>query len=106
MAGSPERLTATAIAGLSTALPHWRLVDGDTAIQRELKFRNFRQAFDFMTEIAAEADAADHHPDWSNSYNRVSICLTTHSVGGLSERDIRLAEAIDAAAIRLGATTT
>lgn len=103
MTASPSRLTPEQVDGLAQSLPLWRVVDDGKAIRRLLKFRDFRQAFGFMTEIAAVADAADHHPEWSNTYNRVDIRLTTHDAGGLSERDIRLAEAVDAAAARFGA---
>ncbi|MGV6875677.1 4a-hydroxytetrahydrobiopterin dehydratase [Pseudochelatococcus sp. B33] len=103
MAASPSRLTPEQVDGLAQSLPQWHVVDDGKAIRRALKFRDFRQAFAFMTAIAAVADETDHHPDWSNSYNRVDISLTSHDAGGLSERDIRLAEAIDAAAARFGA---
>lgn len=62
---------------------------------REFRFTDFRDAFGFMTQVALLAEKFDHHPEWSNVYNKVSIALTTHDVGGLSERDIQMAEAID-----------
>jgi 4a-hydroxytetrahydrobiopterin dehydratase len=68
------------------------------AITRYFKFSDFAEAFAFMTRVAAVAEAADHHPDWSNSWNRVEIALTTHSAGGLTRRDIELARAIEALA--------
>ncbi|MFC0219083.1 4a-hydroxytetrahydrobiopterin dehydratase [Pseudochelatococcus lubricantis] len=103
MTASPLPLTPGQVAGLAETLPLWRVTDDGKAIRRELRFRDFRQAFDFMSAIAAAADEQDHHPDWSNSYNRVAIRLTTHDAGGISARDIRLAEAIDAAAASFGA---
>ena len=77
-------------------LPAWRAHDGDRpAITRTLKFADFNAAFGFMTRVALMADKMDHHPEWSNVYNRVDILLTTHDAGGLSERDVALAEAIE-----------
>ena len=79
-------------------LPAWRLREDGLAIERELRFTDFGEAFGFMTRVAITADKADHHPEWSNVYNRVVITLTTHDAGGLSARDVALAEAIDAMA--------
>jgi 4a-hydroxytetrahydrobiopterin dehydratase len=79
-------------------LPKWA-TDG-TALSQDLTFPDFRRAFAFMTDVAAKADEMDHHPEWSNVYNRVSIRLTTHDVGGLTEKDVILARHIDAAAIQ------
>jgi 4a-hydroxytetrahydrobiopterin dehydratase len=77
-------------------LPHWDY-DGETrGIRRTLSFADFAEAFAFMTRVAIMAEKADHHPEWFNVYNRVEILLTTHDAGGLSERDILLAKAIDA----------
>ncbi|MFT3996493.1 MAG: 4a-hydroxytetrahydrobiopterin dehydratase [Asticcacaulis sp.] len=91
-------LSSEQIEALSATLPLWRIEDGRAAIVREMRFSDFSQAFDFMTEVAGVAEVMDHHPEWSNVYNKVSIRLTTHDVGGLSDRDIALATAIDAAA--------
>jgi 4a-hydroxytetrahydrobiopterin dehydratase len=78
------------------ALPAWRLREDGLAIERELKFADFNEAFGFMTRVALLADKHDHHPEWSNVYNRVAITLTTHDAGGLSARDVKMARAIDA----------
>ena len=86
-------LSPAELAELSQTLPLWAL-DGKT-ISREFKFVDFKQAFAFMTEIAAEADRLDHHPEWSNVYNRVSIRLTTHDSGGVTLSDVELARFID-----------
>lgn len=90
------KLTPQVIAELSRDLPDWQC-DGRT-LARDFKFRDFKTAFAFMTEVAAEADRADHHPDWSNVYDKVSIRLSTHDAGGLTDKDVALAQFIDAAA--------
>jgi len=77
------------------ALPLWQLDAARQKIHREFKFSGFSAAFGFMTRVALAAQAADHHPDWSNSYNKVSITLSTHDAGGLTAKDITLAAAID-----------
>lgn len=66
------------------------------SITREFKFKDFSETFGFMTRVALLADAADHHPEWSNVYNRVTILLTTHDCDGLSKRDVDLAGKIEA----------
>jgi len=81
-------------------LTEWRPAEGRDAIARSLKFRNFAEAFGFMAEIALVAEKMDHHPEWSNVYNRVEILLATHESGGVTERDVKLAEAIDKAAAK------
>jgi 4a-hydroxytetrahydrobiopterin dehydratase len=71
----------------------WRYEDN--ALHREFTFTNFKEAFAFMTSIAEMAEAADHHPDWSNSYNTVAIALTSHDKGCVTQRDSSLAEQIN-----------
>jgi len=90
------KLTETARADLLARHPEWSLEDGRDAIVRSFRFADFSQAFAFMTRVALLAEAQDHHPEWSNVYNRVTIALTTHDAAGLSERDARMAAAIDA----------
>ncbi len=77
------------------SLQGWKRADKRDAIEKNFKFRNFNRAFGFMTEIALMAEKMDHHPEWSNVYNRVNITLTTHDAGGLSHKDIELARFID-----------
>ena len=77
-------------------LPEWDHDDARDAITRNFTFDDFSQAFAFMTQVALLAEKADHHPEWSNVWNRVDILLTTHDAGGLSGRDIDMARAIDA----------
>jgi 4a-hydroxytetrahydrobiopterin dehydratase len=90
----PERIGAK--KALET-LPLWKQAAGRDAITRSLKFKDFAEAFGFMAEIALVAEKADHHPEWSNVYNRVDILLATHESDGVTERDVKLAEAIDEA---------
>ena len=77
-------------------LADWSLAANRDAIRKSFKFRNFVEAFGFMTQVALLAEKADHHPEWSNVYNKVEILLTTHDADGLSARDVALAKAIDA----------
>jgi len=91
-----ERLDDAARARLATELPAWSLVEGRDAIRRTFRFRDFGEAWGFMARVALLAEAQDHHLEWSNVWNRVEILLSTHDAGGLSERDLRLARAIDA----------
>jgi 4a-hydroxytetrahydrobiopterin dehydratase len=76
-------------------LTGWRLRDDGLAIEREFRFADFGEAFAFMARVALAAEKADHHPEWSNVWNRVAITLTTHDAGGLSARDVALAATID-----------
>jgi 4a-hydroxytetrahydrobiopterin dehydratase len=78
-----------------SGLPEWHLRDDKLAIVRRFKFADFSQAFAFMTRVALIAEKRDHHPEWANVYNWVEITLSTHDAGGLSQRDIDMAGAID-----------
>lgn len=89
------RLTDDERAAALAGLPDWTLRHDGLAIVRDFKFADFSQAFAFMTRVALLAEKADHHPEWSNVYNRVHITLTTHDAGGLSQRDVAIARAID-----------
>ena len=77
-------------------IPDWTYDEARDAIARRFTFDDFNQAFGFMTRVALIAEKADHHPEWSNVWNRVDILLTTHDADGLSQRDIAMAHAIDA----------
>lgn len=83
-------------SALGRDLPEWAMASGRDALVRRWKFADFSVAWGFMSRVALLAEAHDHHPEWSNVYNRVEIVLTTHDAGGLSARDLRLARAIDA----------
>ena len=88
-------LDAAARAALPATLPAWRLVEGRDAMRRGFRFKDFSEAWGFMARVALLAEAQDQNPVWSNVWNRVEIVLTTHDAGGLSARDVRLAQAID-----------
>jgi 4a-hydroxytetrahydrobiopterin dehydratase len=91
------------VAEALKALPLWAADDGDRpAITRRLTFSDFNAAFGFMTRVALLADKIDHHPEWSNVYNRVTVLLTTHDAGGVTDLDTTMARFIDAAAETLG----
>lgn len=85
---------------IETALKNlrdWEIVADGKAMERRLAFADFPAAFAFMTRVAFLAEKQNHHPDWSNSYRKLTIRLTSHDVGGITERDIRLAESIEQA---------
>ncbi len=91
-----ERLTEAQRAALGTTLPEWSLIQDGAALRRGFRFRDFNEAWGFMGRVALLAERQNHHPDWSNLWNRVEITLSTHDAGGLTDRDVRLAQAIDA----------
>jgi 4a-hydroxytetrahydrobiopterin dehydratase len=93
-----EKLTTAARAQALAGLKGWQEVIGSDAIHKEFKFKDFNQAFGFMTRVALKAEQMDHHPEWFNVYNRVEITLSTHDAGGLTERDVKLATFIDSVA--------
>lgn len=90
-------LDMTAIKAALQTLSGWTPRDGK-AIAKSFRFKTFSEAFGFMARVALAAETAGHHPDWSNSYNRVEISLSTHDAGGVTQKDIDLARAIDALA--------
>lgn len=91
-----QRLSDAERAGLATLLPAWQVVPDRDAIRRELRFRDFSEAWGFMSRVALLAEQHNHHPDWSNVWNSVRLELSTHDAGGLSQKDVALARAIDA----------
>jgi 4a-hydroxytetrahydrobiopterin dehydratase len=91
-----EQLTEEERADALDALDEWDYDEARDAITRSFTFDGFGEAFAFMTRVALIAEKSDHHPEWSNVWNRVDILLTTHDAGGLSHRDVTMAEAIDA----------
>ena len=93
---SIPRLSDSEVAALLTELPDWTLRADGKALERSFKFADFNAAFGFMTRVALYADKHDHHPEWSNVYNRVEITLTTHDADGLSQRDAAMARALAA----------
>jgi len=91
-----RKLDDTERGALLARFPEWTHEPVRDAITRQFRFDDFAQAFGFMASVAILAEKMDHHPEWSNVYNRVDILLTTHDADGLSERDAKLAEAIEA----------
>ena len=88
-----QRLLDADVLAQLTEVPQWKVVEGK--LHREFRFTNFVQAFGFMAQVALLAERRDHHPEWSNVYNRVAIDLTTHDAGGLTALDFDLARAVD-----------
>jgi 4a-hydroxytetrahydrobiopterin dehydratase len=95
---SKPKLDANAIAGALRELDGWVAAADQESIAKIFKFKNFRKAFAFMTEMAIVAEKMNHHPEWFNVYNRVEVKLTTHDSGGVTELDLKLAAAMDEAA--------
>ena len=91
----PKLDTAARAAALKD-LPEWGEADGREAIVRSFKFRDFNAAFAFMTRTALLAEKMDHHPEWFNVYNRIEVTLATHDAGGVTEKDIAMAKAMEA----------
>jgi 4a-hydroxytetrahydrobiopterin dehydratase len=90
-----EKLTGSARKTALGKLNGWSEVAGRDAINRTFKFADFNEAFGFMARAALIAEKLDHHPEWFNVYNKVEVTLSTHDAGGVTERDVKLAEAMD-----------
>ena len=93
-----DRLTETEIHTAMAELSGWTLEEGDLAITQTFQFKNFIEAFGFMSQVALHAEKLNHHPEWSNVYRTVDVRLTTHDCDGLSQLDIKLAKAMNKAA--------
>ncbi|MDC6386660.1 4a-hydroxytetrahydrobiopterin dehydratase [Flagellimonas taeanensis] len=88
-----EKLTDNEIEKALQGLQGWSLNNG--SISKSFKFKDFKEAFSTMTRIAFECEAQNHHPNWENVYNTLNIALNTHDVGGVTQKDIRLAQSIE-----------
>jgi 4a-hydroxytetrahydrobiopterin dehydratase len=90
-----QKLDNAARKSALAKLNGWSDVSGRDAITRKFIFKNFNEAFGFMSRVALVAEKIDHHPEWSNVYKTVDVTLSTHDAGGLTELDVKLAEAMD-----------
>jgi 4a-hydroxytetrahydrobiopterin dehydratase len=97
-----ERLSAEARKSALKGLPGWKEVEGREAIERTFVFKDFNEAFGFMSRVALVAEKSDHHPEWRNVYKTVEVVLTSHDAGGVTARDVALAKAMNAIAAQLG----
>ncbi len=91
----PQKLSGAARTGALSRLKGWSEVGGRDAISKKFVFADFNEAFGFMTRAALTAEKLDHHPEWFNVYKTVEVTLSTHDAGGVTELDIKLAEAMD-----------
>lgn len=98
-----QRLDASQIDSLPALVPGWQHEAQRDAITRKFVFADFTQAFAFMTQVALVAEKRNHHPEWSNVYNTVAVTLTTHDACGLTEKDIHLAQYMNAAFAKFAA---
>ncbi|SIR37716.1 MULTISPECIES: 4a-hydroxytetrahydrobiopterin dehydratase [unclassified Bosea (in: a-proteobacteria)] len=94
----PKRLSPEAQAEALATLTGWKPAQGREAITKRFVFRDFNEAFGWMTRVALRAETMNHHPEWSNIYRTVTVTLATHDAGGLTELDVKLARAMDALA--------
>jgi 4a-hydroxytetrahydrobiopterin dehydratase len=90
-----EKLTGNARTTALAKLTGWSEVEGRDAIAKKFNFKDFSEAFGFMARAALVAEKLDHHPEWFNVYNKVEVTLATHDAGGVTERDVKLAEAMN-----------
>lgn len=90
-----QKLSGAARTAALATIPGWNEVDGRDAIVRKFVFADFNEAFGFMTRVALAAEKMDHHPEWFNVYKTVEVTLATHDAGGLTEKDVRLARAMN-----------
>jgi 4a-hydroxytetrahydrobiopterin dehydratase len=92
---SPKKLSGDARKAALAKLKGWSEAQGRDAISKKFVFKDFNEAFGFMTRVALVAEKLDHHPEWFNVYKTVEVTLSTHDAGGLTERDVELAAAMD-----------
>jgi len=90
-----QKLSGAERAKALAALSGWSELSGRDAIAKSFKFKTFSEAFGFMARVALEAEKMDHHPEWTNVYNRVDVVLSTHSAQGVTELDVKLAQKMD-----------
>ena len=90
-----DKLSPEAASAMLAELPGWSMADDGNAIRRRFEFKNFSEAFGFMSRVALAAEKMDHHPEWLNIYNRVEVVLATHTVEGVTSLDVKLAHAMD-----------
>src|SRR6202020_12981 len=99
-----ERLWAEARKSALKGLPGWKGVEGREAIERTFVFKDFNEAFGFMSRAGLGAEKRDHHPEWRNGYKTVEVVLGSHDAGGVTARDVALAKVMNAIAAQLGVT--
>lgn len=90
-----KKLEGAARAAALKSLPEWSEVKGCDAIARQFTFKDFNACFAFMVRVAMLAEKMDHHPEWANVYNRLDVTLATHDAGGVTEKDVAMARAMD-----------
>ena len=90
-----DKYSEDQIEAALTGLDGWQKTDGRDAIEKTFTFTDFNAAFAFMTRSALKAEQMDHHPEWFNVYNRVEVTLATHDAGGVTQRDVKLAQAMN-----------
>jgi 4a-hydroxytetrahydrobiopterin dehydratase len=90
-----KKLDATSRTSALAKLDHWKKVSGRDAITRKFEFKDFNEAFGFMSRVALLAEKMDHHPEWFNVYKTVDVTLSTHDAGGVTENDIKMAKAMN-----------
>lgn len=96
----PQKLDTQSVESALSELSGWTLRDDGKAILKTFKFKNFVEAFGFMTQCALAAEKLDHHPEWFNVYSKVDVTLSTHDAGGLTELDFKLAQLMDSVAVK------
>ena len=101
-----EKMNPEALKSAMKNRTEWSMTAKKDAINKKFEFKNFNQAFGFMTRIAMLAEKMDHHPEWSNIYNKVNVRLSTHEAQGLTERDFRMARAMDEFESQINGDTT